>query len=102
MTGTLVAVCAVHQLHDGHSRFGATAIDKRALDGPVEIGPRGVAGDRQCEPKHGGRDQALYAYSREEAQRWAEELGFDIPPGTFGENLVISGMAGTDAVLGER
>ena len=102
MTGTVVAVCAVYELHDGHSSAGMTAIDKRPLAGPVRIEPLGVAGDRQIEDKHGGRDQALYVYAREEAQRWADELGLDIPPGTFGENLAVSGMPVTDAVLGER
>jgi MOSC domain-containing protein YiiM len=102
MTGTLIAVCAVHTLHDGHRSAGLTAIDKRPLPGAVPIEPLGVAGDRQIEDKHGGRDQALYAYAREDAARWAAELGIDIPPGTFGENLAIGGMAVTDAVLGER
>jgi len=101
--GRLVAVCAVHTLHDGHSSAGLTAIDKRPLSGPVRIGPEGVAGDRQIDAaKHGGRDQALYAYAREEAARWAEDLGLDIPPGRFGENLATSGLVVTDAVLGER
>ena len=102
MTGTLVAVCAVHTLHDGHSSAGLTAIDKRPLPGTVRIEPTGVAGDRQIEEHHGGRNQALYAYAREEAARWADELGLDLPPGSFGENLAIGGMPVTDAVLGEK
>lgn len=103
MTGTLVAVCAVHELLDGHSTVGKTAIDKRPLDGPVEVGPSGVVGDLQFDSaNHGGIDQAVYAYSREEAQRWADELGFDVAPGRFGENLAVRGLAVTDAVIGER
>jgi len=102
MKGTLVAVCAVHTLHDGHSSAGLTAIDKWPLLGTVRIEPAGVAGDRQIEEHHGGRNQALYAYAREEAARWADELGLDLPPGSFGENLAIGGMPVTDAVLGER
>jgi MOSC domain-containing protein YiiM len=101
MTGTLVAVCAVAEFHPA-ARGGLTAIDKRPLTGPVAIEPAGVAGDRQIEDGHGGTDQALYAYSREEAARWADELGRDIPPGTFGENLAVTGMPVTDAVIGER
>lgn len=102
MTGTLVAICAVHVVHEGHSRAGRTAIDKRALAGPVRIEDGGVAGDKQIEDVHGGRYQALYAYAREEAARWAGELGEDVPPGRFGENVVTSGVAVTDAVVGER
>src|SRR5215207_3403192 len=103
MTGTLVAVCAVYGIIDGHSAVGRTAIDKRPLDGAVRIEQGGVAGDRRYNVKdHGGDDQAVYAYAREEAARWADELGVDIPPGRFGENLSVTGMTVTDAVVGER
>lgn len=103
MTGTLVAACAVHEIIDGHSVLGRTAIDKRPLDGDVRIETGGVVGDRQYNARdHGGSDQAVYAYAREEAARWADELGVDIPPGRFGENLAVAGMPVTDAVVGER
>jgi MOSC domain-containing protein YiiM len=103
MTGTVVAVCAVHKLLDGHSTAGRTAIDKRPLAGDVRIEHLGIVGDRQYNRRHhGGPDQAVYAYAREEAARWADELGIDIPPGRFGENLAVRGMPVTDAVVGER
>ena len=105
MTGTLSAVCAVGQIHHDIRKNGGgkTAIDKRPLDGPVRIEPLGVDVDTQCDkPSHGGPDQALYAYAREDAARWAEELGRDVPPGTFGENLAVQGMPVTDAVIGEQ
>jgi len=102
-TGTLVAVCAVHELLDGHSRVGRTAIDKRPVTGPVTIDATGIVVDTQCDSElHGGIDQALYAYSREEAARWADELGVDVTPGMFGENLAVRGLPVTDAVVGER
>lgn len=103
MAGTLVAVCAVHAVIEGHSVTGRTAIDKRPLDGPVAIDATGVVVDEQSDTAHhGGIDQALYAYAREEARRWADELGVEIPPGRFGENLATAGLAVTDAVVGER
>jgi MOSC domain-containing protein YiiM len=103
MTGTLVAVCAVHALLDGHSSVGRTAIDKRPLDGPVEVDATGIVADTQCDAAHhGGIDQAVYAYSREEAERWATELGVEVAPGSFGENLAVRGLPVTDAVVGER
>jgi len=40
---------------------------------------------------HGGPDKAAYAYAREDAAWWASELGRDVPPGSFGENLSTSG-----------
>lgn len=36
-----------------------------------------------------------------EAQRWAQELGREVPPGWFGENLRLRGMVTSDAVVGE-
>jgi MOSC domain-containing protein YiiM len=79
-----------------------TAIDKRALDGPVPVGRYGLQGDSQYDQEHhGGLDQAVYVYAQEEADRWADELGYAIPPGRFGENLRTEGIAVTDAVVGE-
>jgi MOSC domain-containing protein YiiM len=102
MSGTLIAVCSIDQTRYGIRRDGWTGIDKRPLPGPVAIEPLGVAGDKQFHPNHGGENQAIYAYDRAEAQRWAAELGREIPPGTFGENFAVSGMPVTDAVIGER
>lgn len=103
MTATLVAVCAVHAIVEGHSDKGRTAIDKRPVAGIARVEELGVVGDTQYDTKHhGGPDQAVYAYAREDAERWAAELGYDVPPGRFGENLATSGVAASDAVIGER
>lgn len=101
--GTVVAVCTAAQVLPDPGRVGETGIDKRPAAGRVAVGPRGLAGDTVCDTRdHGGRDQAVYAYADEEALRWAGELGQDVPPGRFGENLRVSGLAVTDAVVGER
>jgi MOSC domain-containing protein YiiM len=102
MSGTLVAVCAVGKTHYNVRKDGATGIDKRPVDGPVRVGPLGVEGDKQYEAGHGGANQAIYAYDRAEAQRWAAKLGREVPPGAFGENFAVEGMPVTDAVIGER
>jgi len=102
MTGTLIAVCGLGQIHYGLGKDDATGIDKRPLPGPAVIERDGVVGDKQYSPDHGGSHQAIYAYDRAEAQRWAAELGREIPPGTFGENFAVSGMPVTDAVIGEQ
>lgn len=79
-----------------------TAIDKRAQDGRLAVGALGVAGDEQCDkPGHGGVDQAVYAYADEDRGWWAAELGRDIAPGAFGENLTTRGVDVTNAVIGE-
>lgn len=103
MTATLEAVCVVRAIKPDAGRVGRTAIDKRAVDGPVRVETLGLADDTQCDTKdHGGIKKALYAYAREEAERWAEELGREVPPGQFGENLAVRGLDVTDAVVGER
>lgn len=102
MSGTLIAVCSLDQIHYGIRKDDWTGIDKQPLPGPVAIGPHGVAGDKHYHADHGGEHQAIYAYGRAEAQRWAAELGREIPPGTFGENFAVDGIPVTDAVIGER
>lgn len=82
--------------------FGNTAIDKRPVAGPVEVGELGLAGDRQLNRSHGGRDKAVYAYADADAGWWADELVRDIPPGLFGENLRTGGIDVTGALIGER
>jgi MOSC domain-containing protein YiiM len=80
-----------------------TAIDKRPVRGRVAVGPLGLAGDRQVDKRHhGGPDKAVYAYAEEDVAHWAVELGRDLPPGSFGENLRTSGVDVTNAVVGER
>lgn len=104
MTGTLLGVCVVHELHP-LSRAGVvdSAIDKRPVTGAVQVRVDGLAGDRSCDTTfHGGADQAVYAYDDAEAERWAAELGREVPAGWFGENLRVSGVAVTDAVIGTR
>jgi MOSC domain-containing protein YiiM len=49
---------------------------------------------------HGGDAQAVYAYAREDLDRWAE-LGEPLRSGLFGENLTTSGLDVTGALIGE-
>lgn len=104
MNPSVVAVCVVHEIRpDPEGHVGETAIDKRPLSGPTPVGRLGLQGDVQRDTtRHGGPDQALYAYAEDEARRWGTELGHPVRPGLFGENLTLRGMAVTDAVVGER
>jgi MOSC domain-containing protein YiiM len=92
-------------------RLPATGIDKRPVEGPVAVtapGPKGtgevgVAGDRAHDVKHhGGTDQAVYAYAREDLDMWAAELDRPLDNGEFGENLTTSGLDVNGALIGER
>ncbi len=94
------------------SDVGVTGIDKRPASGPVEVrapGPRrgglggGLVGDRICDTAHhGGDDQAVYAYAREDFDSWEAELGRKLPGGAFGDNLTTAGLDVTGALIGER
>lgn len=101
--GTLEAVCTVHALKADAGAVGITAIDKRPIAGAVKVRKVGLYADVQVDREHhGGPDQAIYAYSGAEADRWGEELGREIPAGSFGENLRVAGIETSDAVVGER
>jgi MOSC domain-containing protein YiiM len=80
-----------------------SGIDKRPVAGRVAAHPLGLDGDVQINRKHhGGEGQAVYAYAQEDADWWAAELGRDLPPGRFGENLRTAGLDLNAALLGER
>jgi MOSC domain-containing protein YiiM len=101
---SVVSVNVVHALvPDIRGDLELTAIDKRGVDGRVPVGWLGLEGDDQQDKRHhGGVEQAVYAYAAEDAEWWAKELGYDVAPGRFGENLTTRGLDVTGAVLGER
>jgi MOSC domain-containing protein YiiM len=83
-------------------RLRRTAIDKRPVAAPVEVGWLGLAGDEQSDTEnHGGREQALYAYAREDLDWWVERLSRELANGVFGENITTSGLDVTGALIGE-
>nr|WP_239117683.1 MOSC domain-containing protein [Actinoplanes ferrugineus] len=90
---------------------GMTGIDKRPVDHPVLVrapGPKttglhsGLVGDPIGNIRHhGGDDQAIYAYAREDYDWWEKELGRNLAGGAFGENLTTLGVDVTGAMIGE-
>lgn len=80
-----------------------SAIDKRPVDGPVRIGPLGLERDEIADTEHhGGVDQAVYVYAAEDLRSWAEDLGRELAPGQFGENLTTRGLDVQGSRLGDR
>jgi len=84
------------------ARPGRSAIDKRPVGGQVAVGRLGLEGD-ECADKqdHGGVDQALYAYAREDLDWWTEGLARELPSGVFGENITTAGIEVSAALIGE-
>jgi MOSC domain-containing protein YiiM len=58
-----------------------------------------VIGNHQV---HGGDDQAVYAYAREDLDRWQTRLQRDLGNGAFGENLTTAALDVSHARIGER
>jgi MOSC domain-containing protein YiiM len=91
---------------------GITGINKQPVDHPVAVrapGPKtiglhsGLVGDQIFDIKHhGGDDQAVYAYAREDYDWWQEQLGRKLPGGLFGENLTTTNVDVNGAVIGEK
>jgi MOSC domain-containing protein YiiM len=100
MRASVLTVNVVHAIRPGY--YHETAIDKRPMIGSVEVDEHGLVGDRQIDNSHGGPDKAVYVYADEDAAYWADQLGRDIPPGVFGENLRTTGLDVTGALIGER
>ncbi|WP_432151165.1 MOSC domain-containing protein [Streptomyces sp. bgisy029] len=91
---------------------GLSGIDKRPYEGSVRVsdpGPKGsggsgLAGDAVCDLRHhGGSDQAVYAFAREDLDAWERQLGGRaLADGSFGENLTTAGVDVSGALIGER
>ena len=90
---TVRAVCVVDQLLAVPGRVGVTAIDKRPVEGPVQVREYGLHGDVQADRKHhGGVWKAVYLLSDSDVEQWEPEFGGPVPPGYFGENLRVTGI----------
>lgn len=91
---------------------GVTGINKRPVDHLVTVrapGPKttglhsGLVGDQIFDIEHhGGDDQAVYAYAREDYDWWQARLSRRLANGLFGENLTTEGVDVNGAVIGER
>lgn len=80
-----------------------TGIRKHPVPGQIKITKQGLEGDHIMDKKHhGGPDQAVYIYTREDYDAWAELLGHELEPGIFGENLLISGLESEEVCIGDR
>lgn len=80
-----------------------TGIFKEPRQSAVYAGTLGLEGDTIVHKNvHGGEDQAIYLYSAADYAWWSQQLGKNIPPGMFGENLTISEFHSGDLRVGDR
>ncbi|AXV17022.1 MOSC domain-containing protein [Neorhizobium sp. SOG26] len=98
----LVAVCLGHAEKLPGKSY-KTGIYKMPVSAPVMVDRLGLVGDAVCNSKHhGGEDQAILLEGSLTLDWWAAELGHDVLPGTFGENLVVEGLDNRDVAVGDR
>jgi MOSC domain-containing protein YiiM len=104
MTGRVASVnVGVPRTVEWFGRKVRTAIWKAPVDGAVAVAGVNLAGDDQADRRvHGGHDKAVYAYAAEDYRWWQGELGHEVGPATFGENLTTEGVDLSVAVIGER
>ena len=87
----------------GSGKSGQSAIDKRPVAGEVPVGPLGLDGDEVADKEnHGGLEQAVYVYAREDLDWWTEQLGRELGSGCFGENITTTGIDISSALIGEK
>lgn len=80
-----------------------TGILKKPTAAAVVCDRLGIEGDAIVDTSaHGGEDQAVYLYSQEDYDWWAERLKRSLSPGLFGENLTISGADVGAWKIGDR
>ena len=83
-------------------RTERTGIFKLPTEAAVKVTKLGLEGDVIVSKKHhGGPDQALYVYGGADYVWWSQELGKEIAPGTFGENLTISDLESATFNIGD-
>ena len=107
----MASVLTVNTAADPAGQPGS-GIDKRPSAAPLQVrapGSRqgglgsGIVGDSIGNRKlHGGDDQAVYAYAREDLDAWQARLDRELTNGMFGENLTTTGIDLTESLVGER
>jgi MOSC domain-containing protein YiiM len=101
-----VQVGTVQPLQIGDSRV-LSGIRKHPVQGSVAVHAMGLAGDEQADPTvHGGHSKAVYAYPLEHYAFWREYRqsagsSADLPYGSLGENLTITGLLESSLHVGD-
>ena len=84
------------------SSVGVTGIDKRSVE-VAHVETAGLVGDSISDTEHhGGPDQAVYVYTRDDYDYWEGVLARSLPGGAFGENITLAGLSSSDVQVGDR
>ncbi|MBL4639008.1 MAG: MOSC domain-containing protein [Kordiimonadaceae bacterium] len=92
----------IGQLADGTK----TAIFKAPVHGSIRVSSVGLDGDMQANKKHhGGLDKAIHIYPANHYAHWQSEypdMARAFVPGSFGENLIVSGLLEEEICIGDQ
>lgn len=89
---------------DSHNREWMTATYKNSVPGALPLRRLGFEGDQHADMEnHGGPDKAVLVYSHSHYPKWDASGLFaqPLPPGAFGENVLVEGMSERDVCLGD-
>jgi MOSC domain-containing protein YiiM len=84
-----------------------SSIGRHAVESPVEVSSRGLAGDSVADTKnHGSLDQAICCHSASHYNFWNEEYGLTgtsraLEYGAIGENWTLTGADETNICIGD-
>ncbi len=85
------------------TKSGRSGIYKQPVTHEVLVTKEGLAADFIADhDHHGGVDQAVYVYTAPDLDWWSQELGRQLPPGAFGENLLLSELTSAQFCIGDR
>jgi MOSC domain-containing protein YiiM len=77
---------------DWFGRKVRTSIWKSPVEGRVRAEGVNLVGDAQADHRvHGGPRKSVYAYAVEDYDWWVTQ-GYEVGPGTFGDNFTVSGI----------
>jgi MOSC domain-containing protein YiiM len=86
-----------------HGETVVTGIFKEPVAGSIKVRALNLDGDAQADLSvHGGRDKAVYAYPFEHYHDWQANLGRQLLPGAFGENLTTEGLIENQVHIGDE
>lgn len=69
----------------------------------AQIVADGLTGDHVVDRRHhGGPEQAVYVYTDDDYAWWRSQLGVELAPGSFGENLTIDSVGDAPVMVGDR
>ena len=88
-------------LNDG-GRNVLTGFFKKPVNEKIFLDELGFRGDGVGDSRiHGGKDLAVCAYFVDHFPYWKTQLGREINPGAFGENLSLAGINETQIYIGD-